>query len=53
LPAGDLDDDPAVAIPAEPEGDNPAGLALTVTVERAERAWHYVVDMSSACATRS
>ncbi|MGY2875973.1 hypothetical protein ACVW00_003163 [Marmoricola sp. URHA0025 HA25] len=53
LQAGDLDDDPATAIPAVRVGKDPAGLVLTVTVERVQGAWHYVVAMTSACASRS
>ena len=52
LQAGDLDNDPAATIPAVLKGKNSAGLDLAVTVERATGAWHYVVTMSSACASR-
>ena len=53
LQAGDLDTDPAAAIPAVPRGSNPAGLDLTVTIERSQGAWHYVATMTSDCASRS
>ena len=52
LPIGDLDDDQAATVPAVLDGDNPAGLTLTVTVERAAQAWHHVVTVTSACATK-
>jgi hypothetical protein len=52
LPIGDLDDDQAATVPAVLDGDNPAGLTLTVTVERAAQAWHHVVTVSSACAAK-
>ena len=48
--AGDLDQEPATVVPAAPKADDPAGLRLTVTIERAADAWHYVVDLTSACA---
>jgi hypothetical protein len=46
--AGDLDDDPVALVDARRGGDA-TRLDLTVTVERREPAWHYVLTVITGC----
>lgn len=52
LVIGDQHPEAAAVLDTVRKGTDPARLRLTVTVEPADHAWHYVVNMSSSCGKR-